>query len=68
MVKIASSVGNCLFRALADQLDGDDKNHFEYRIQVCDYIEKHEDDFAPFVSDIDSSKFGDYIQKMRKNG
>lgn len=41
--------GNCLFRALSDQLDGNEGNHALYRQQVCDYMRKNRADFEPFV-------------------
>ena len=43
--------GNCLFRAIADQLDGDQNNHDTYRQAIVEYIIKCKDDFAPFVED-----------------
>ena len=38
--------GNCLFRAIADQLDGDQNNHDTYRQAIVEYIIKCKDDFA----------------------
>jgi len=43
--------GNCLFRALADQLDGDDHAHLRHRQDVVRYITEHRDDFEPFIED-----------------
>ena len=35
--------GNCMFRALAYSMTGDDSLHFQYRTAVMDYIEEHRD-------------------------
>ena len=43
--------GNCLFRALGDQLDGDSKNHLAHRADVVDFMKSHRHDFEPFVED-----------------
>lgn len=43
--------GNCLFRALGDQLDGTTTNHHKHRHQVVDYMRQHREDFEPFVED-----------------
>jgi hypothetical protein len=52
--------GNCLFRALSDQLDGNESNHLTYRKQVCDYMRQNRDEFEPFViglaDEIDENK------------
>lgn len=43
--------GNCLFRALGDQLDGSAQDHMEHRASVVQYMRQHRDDFEPFVED-----------------
>ncbi|KAF8063988.1 hypothetical protein FPV67DRAFT_1697873 [Lyophyllum atratum] len=43
--------GNCLFRALSDQLYGSPSRHMELRGQICDWIEKHRERYEPFVED-----------------
>ncbi|KAM8927880.1 OTU domain-containing protein 3 [Pelodytes ibericus] len=43
--------GNCLFRALGDQLEGHSRNHLKHRQETVDYMIKHRDDFEPFVED-----------------
>lgn len=69
--------GNCLFRALSDQLYGDYGNcHEEIRSDICDYMAVNQDDFKVFlVLDDDSCEEGDdgkdfesYIDKMRQDG
>ncbi|KXZ46175.1 hypothetical protein GPECTOR_46g244 [Gonium pectorale] len=58
--------GNCFFRALSDQLQGDEKSHGQLRARVVGYIGEHQDDFAPFIEDDES--FGSYVARMRKDG
>lgn len=43
--------GNCLFRALGDQLEGHARNHLKHRHDTVDYMHKHRADFEPFVED-----------------
>ncbi|XP_007423169.2 OTU domain-containing protein 3 [Python bivittatus] len=43
--------GNCLFRALGDQLEGHSRNHLKYRQETVAYMIKQRGDFEPFVED-----------------
>jgi len=43
--------GNCLFRAIADQLEGDEKKHFEYRAAAVRYIKDNKDMYVPFLDE-----------------
>lgn len=43
--------GNCLFRALSDQLYGTPSNHLKLRADICNWIEQHKERYAPFVED-----------------
>ncbi|RDX46065.1 cysteine proteinase [Lentinus brumalis] len=43
--------GNCLFRALSDQLYGTPTNHLKLRADICNWIEQHKERYAPFVED-----------------
>ena len=58
--------GNCLFRALVDQLEGHQENHFKHRCDVVEYMVKHRDTFEPFVED--GIPFNRYISWLRKKG
>ena len=40
--------GNCLFRALSDQLYYDEGRHLKVREEVCDYLGKHKDELHEF--------------------
>lgn len=73
-----SADGNCLFRSLSDQLFHDQgrKWHEVIRMAVCDFIERHKDDFSVFLvlddddckDEEDASDFESYCKKMRQDG
>ena len=58
--------GNCLFRALADQLDGDDHAHSRHRQDVVRYITEHRADFEPFIED--DVPFTQHVQNLAQDG
>ncbi|KAH9943653.1 cysteine proteinase [Amylocystis lapponica] len=43
--------GNCLFRALSDQLYGTASSHLKLRQDICSWIESHKARYEPFVDD-----------------
>lgn len=43
--------GNCLFRALSDQLYGSPSYHLKLRQDICDWIDSHKQRYEPFVED-----------------
>ncbi|NXS63856.1 OTUD3 protein, partial [Brachypteracias leptosomus] len=43
--------GNCLFRALGDQLEGHSRNHLRHRQETVEYMREQREDFEPFVED-----------------
>ncbi|XP_034027858.1 OTU domain-containing protein 3 [Thalassophryne amazonica] len=43
--------GNCLFRALGDQLEGHSRGHLQLREETVQYMASHRQDFEPFVED-----------------
>jgi len=60
--------GNCLFRALADQLWGNQKRHVEVRKLVCDYLETHKESMEAFVRPFLSEEetYENYVERMRQ--
>uniref|UniRef100_H2XX74 OTU domain-containing protein 3 n=1 Tax=Ciona intestinalis TaxID=7719 RepID=H2XX74_CIOIN len=58
--------GNCLFRALADQLEGNSRRHLHHREETVRYMVEHRADFEPFVED--DCSFNDHVYKLRKDG
>ncbi|KAI5475726.1 OTU domain-containing protein 3 [Pseudohyphozyma bogoriensis] len=61
--------GNCLFRALSDQLFGDPTHHLQLRHDVCEFIADRPDRFRLFV-DEDSvpGGFEGHVASMRLQG
>jgi hypothetical protein len=64
--------GNCLFRAISDQLYWDFGNsHESIRQDISDYLEAFEKDFSGFLvleEDEDAADFESYIYNMRQDG
>ena len=58
--------GNCLFRALGDQLEGHQENHFKHRCDVVDYMVEHRYAFEPFLED--GISFNRYTAGLRNKG
>ncbi|XP_051895311.1 OTU domain-containing protein 3 [Pristis pectinata] len=58
--------GNCLFRALGDQLEGHSRNHLKHRRETVDFMIKHRQDFEPFVED--DVPFDRYVTNLEKPG
>ncbi|KAJ1723905.1 hypothetical protein LPJ61_005786 [Coemansia biformis] len=58
--------GNCMFRALADQVDGTPDTHRQHRESVCDYMAQHSNEFEPFMDE--TCSFNRYVINMRRQG
>ena len=43
--------GNCLFRAISDQLVGTEDNHKRIRQECVDFLRKNSEEFKPFVEE-----------------
>eukprot|EP00842_Homolaphlyctis_polyrhiza_P006320 jgi/Hompol1/668/HPOL_000980-RA len=65
-IKDMTGDGNCLFRALSDQMHGDASQHHSVRQKVCDHIESHSALYAPFLDE--GTTVESYAKQMRKNG
>lgn len=76
-VRVMKGDGNCLFRALVDQMHHVDPqspntttmvvdNHKQCRAQVCQYIQQHADELQPFLDERESLK--KYVDRMSKDG
>lgn len=57
--------GNCLFRALSDQLYGSPDRHAQLRQETCDHLASRSEKFAGFVDD---KPFDEYVRLMRESG
>ncbi|XP_039251603.1 OTU domain-containing protein 3-like [Styela clava] len=58
--------GNCLFRALGDQMDGHSDNHLRHREEIVKYMTEHRSDFEPFVED--DIPFNRHVENLRNPG
>ena len=58
--------GNCLFRALADQLDGKQNMHAKHRKETVLYMKEHEDEFIPFIEE--TVTFENYLKSLSLPG
>jgi OTU domain-containing protein 3 len=58
--------GNCFFRAIADQITGDESRHMEYRHHAVDYIRANKDMYVPFIEDDETIE--QYCDDMEKDG
>ena len=57
--------GNCLFRALSDQLKGNEMHHSELRQECAEYIEANKELYKFFIEDDES--IDDYINWIRQD-
>jgi len=58
--------GNCLFRSVSEQIEGDENNYKQYRERCVDYIIQNKDDFVPFLDE--DEPFDNYIEKISRDG
>ncbi|XP_052724780.1 OVARIAN TUMOR DOMAIN-containing deubiquitinating enzyme 7 isoform X7 [Vigna angularis] len=58
--------GNCFFRSLADQLEGNEEEHKKYRSTVVKHILDNREMFEPFIED--EVPFDEYCQSMENEG
>ena len=58
--------GNCLFRSIADQIEGNEDNHRVYRDISIKYMTEHKDYFTLFLDE--DENIDEYIKDMQDNG
>ena len=68
VLKETEGDGNCLFRALSDQLYGSPSQHLQIRTDICNYISQHKEDFEPFVSSDEERGFERHLELMKQCG
>ncbi|EGR34728.1 OTU-like cysteine protease family protein, putative [Ichthyophthirius multifiliis] len=64
-IKDVEGDGNCLFRSISDQLDGNEEYHAYYRKIVVEQIKSNQDFFKNFIYDIELDK---YVKEMQNIG
>ena len=63
--------GNCMFRALSDQMTFNQSLHIIYRQQICDFLRNNQNIFIPFIAGLSTENncnIIDYINDMEKPG
>jgi len=60
--------GNCLFRAVADQLEDDEENHNLYRSVATDFLKKNKEKMKKFIAQENGENIDEYIAHMEKDG
>ncbi|KAI6181191.1 Deubiquitinating enzyme A [Aphelenchoides besseyi] len=60
-VKVVKGDGACMFRAVADQIYGDEEMHFDVRRLCMDYIAGNRDHFSQFITE----DFTEYLARKR---
>lgn len=63
-IAVVRADGNCLFRALAYAIWGDEELHAQLRARVMDYIADERDYFSQFVAE----DFRRYVRRKRRDG
>lgn len=59
--------GNCCFRALSDQLFGNENEHLDIRQRTCQYMRQHRDEFQPFIAALaDQEEVGKKASEAKK--
>jgi len=61
VIKKMQEDGSCLFRAVADQIYGDEEMHSSVRGHCMDYIEQNSDYFSQYVTE----EISDYVERKR---
>ncbi|CDU16753.1 hypothetical protein, variant 1 [Plasmodium yoelii 17X] len=65
-IKNIRADGNCLFRAVSDQLYNTEENYKEIRKKVVEHLEKNEDKYMNFIEYDESYK--SYIERISTDG
>lgn len=60
-IKKMQEDGSCLFRAVADQIYGDEEMHTSVRRHCMDYIEQNSDYFSQYVTE----EISEYVERKR---
>ena len=60
--------GNCLFRAISDQVDGNETTHLFMRSEACKYILSNHEFFSNFLDEEEDGNIAEYVNQMKKSG
>lgn len=62
IIRNTTGDGNCLFRAVSDQIRGNESAHGEYRALAVRLVRENREDFEPFLED--DEPFDAYVRRM----
>lgn len=65
-IKEIAGDGNCLFRAISDQISGTEEMHLEIRALAVEFMRRNPNDFQPFIED--DEDFAKYLKRMSESG
>ena len=65
-IKEVKGDGNCLFRSVSEQLEGNENNYEIYRQKCVEYMKDNKDAFIPFLEE--EEPIDNYIEKISKDG
>ena len=65
-IKEVKGDGNCLFRSVSEQFEGNENNYAIYRQKCVDYMKENKDAFIPFLEK--EEPIDTYIEKISKDG
>ena len=65
-IREISGDGNCLFRAVCEQIENNEINYNFYREKCIEYMKDNPDKFTPFIEDDES--YEKYLERMSKDG
>lgn len=60
--------GNCLFRAVSDQLVGHQEDHWDLRCRAVKFMRENPEDFEPFVDTDEYDSWEGYLSAMAAEG
>ena len=58
--------GNCLFRAISDQLFGNEDHHMDLRQKAVEFIKNNQDEARHYIEE--NKSFEDHVESMSKDG
>eukprot|EP00941_MAST-03F_sp_MAST-3F-sp1_P001503 g1503.t1 len=60
--------GNCFFRSIADQLEGNPNKHRVYRDKITSFMQNNSDDYRYFIVTDNGETWESYLSEMQKDG
>jgi OTU domain-containing protein 3 len=68
LVRKVTGDGNCLFRAVSDQVCGNQEEHWDLRCRAVEFMRANPEDFEPFVDTDEYESWEGYLSAMAGEG